>query len=86
MKYTMEVKLGDDLVDGNNFDIGYYEGRHAAKRWQLDDGDLEYMYEKYKSGELHLWCDMLKDDDIEPPQKKKKDEGTGTRRHAGHGR
>lgn len=29
------------------------------------------MYDCYKSGELPLWCDILKDDDVEPPQKGK---------------
>ena len=77
---SVDVKLGDDLDDGNDFDIGYYEGRHATKRWLLDDTDLKHMYEKYQSGEVHLWCDILRNDDIEPPpSKKRKEEVSGTR-------
>lgn len=71
MKCKIEIQLKDEL-ENSDFDFGYYKGRHSTKRWILDDKDLELMYSKYKTGEIHLWCDILKIDENEPPLKEEK--------------
>lgn len=37
------------------------------------------MTSNFRSGEIHLWCDIEADDDVEEPPLKKKNEG-GARR------
>lgn len=47
------------------------ELRQAKKRWINEDEDLRQMYIKYKSGEVHLWCDVYANvATCEPPQKR----------------
>lgn len=66
MKCKMELKLRDEL-EASSFDIGYYE-RYAMKHWLIDDEDLKQMY---KTGEIHLWCEILNNDENQQPPKKK---------------
>ncbi|ORU90926.1 MAG: hypothetical protein A6F71_08255 [Cycloclasticus sp. symbiont of Poecilosclerida sp. M] len=67
--------------------IGYYEGRHSTKRWITDDEDIQQMYSKFKSSEIHLYGAIFsRNVKMNPPPPKKKEERmdkeTGKRRES----
>lgn len=79
LKFRIRRELQEEFYDDNDFDVGFFEGKHSTKRWLIEDEDLNYMYSKQKSDEIHLWCDL----DIvinEPPRKKKREEPVSSRR------
>ena len=74
MRRRIQRQIKDELETASEFDIGYYEGRHSSKRWILEEQDLIQMYSKHKGNEIHLWCEIIKPVENEPPsQKRKKD-------------
>lgn len=85
MKYhsyeDIRSKLRQELKDeilSDDFDLGYFEGRHSTKRWITNNEDLSHMYLKNKgTREIHLWCDVDCNtvDDDEPPHKVRKIQG-----------
>ena len=82
----MKFHIKNELKEGTNneFEIGYYEGKHSTKRWLLEDEDLRYMYSTIKSDEIHLWCDLdVTEENFPPPPpppKKSKEERSSSRR------
>lgn len=79
----MREKIMHELKEEIVGDIGYYEGRQSTKRWLLDDEDIHQMYSKHmhSGGEIYLWLDTnVYEGDEQPVKKKKKEEGTGSRR------
>ena len=73
MKFKIELQIKDELVKEDEFDFGYYEGRYATKRWIIQSKDIQVMYSKFEIGEIHLWCDILKEENDQPVKKKKKE-------------
>ena len=51
------MKLGDQVPDKVDFNVGYYEGRQQAKIWLVSREDLEMMYSNHSKGDITLWCD-----------------------------
>lgn len=79
MQYNIRRELKDNLGECD-FDMGYFDGKHSTKRWLIQDEDIEYMYSKFRSGEVHLWIEALDDVEDPPPKKKDADEASGSRR------
>lgn len=78
MKFHIQHELKEEIAN-NDFDIGYYEGKHSTL---LEDEDLHYMYSIIKSGdEVHLWCDLDLGEEppSTPPPPKKKEERSSKR-------
>ena len=49
-------KLGDQVPETFNFDVGYDYGHALSKIWQVSESDLKAMYQNHPSGEITLWC------------------------------
>jgi hypothetical protein len=77
MMYRIKRELKEEFSGDNDFDIGYFEGKHSTKRWLIENEDLNYMYST-QSNKIHLWCDL--DVVVEEPPRKKKKEEHSTRR------
>ena len=55
-----------NLVQNDDFDVGYYKGRGSAKIWIKDEEDIKCMYEQHSGSEVSLWC-QGKHDDADTP-------------------
>ena len=70
MKSCIGNELKDNVSEGIDFDLGYFDGKHGTKRWLIEDEDIKNMYLKYTSGEIYLWLEALEEAEAAPPQKK----------------
>ena len=65
-------EFGSQVPDSVTFNLGCFEGQRHAKMAIVSDDDLTMMYDKYKSGEVTLWCDARTVDEEPVGQKGKK--------------
>ena len=56
LRATLIEKLGEQVPETVNFDVGYYHGQAHSKIWLISESDLKAMYQKHPSGEITLWC------------------------------
>ncbi len=82
MKRMLQDNFSDKLPElTSECHVGYYEPPNGAKRWLIDDRDLETMYKDRTAGsKINLWCEPVlnsTEDDSEstphPVGKKKKE-------------
>lgn len=62
MKQKIEDQLKDEMDSGDEINFGYYEGRYGTKRWIIESEDIPCMYSKFETSEIHLWCNIIKDE------------------------
>ena len=55
LRQVLYTELSDELP--SSFNVGYFEGRHHAKKWLTTDQDLVAMNAKFTGGDVCLWCD-----------------------------
>ena len=79
MKRRLQDSFPDDLPAlTSDFYVGYFEPPSGAKRWIIDDRDLQSLYAKREPGsKINLWCESKlpeenHDDTSQPAPKKKK--------------
>ena len=75
LKQKLQDSFSDDLPQlTSDFSVGYFEPPNGAKRWIIDDRDLEGLYKDRESGlKINLWCEpkVPARDEEEPVHKKK---------------
>lgn len=69
LRAKLVEKLGEQVPETFNFNIGYYEGQAHSKIWIMCDSDLTTMYDKHPSGEITLWCSGRSNAESENSQK-----------------
>ena len=65
LKSLLQDEFSDELPElTSDFVVGYFEPPNGAKRWIIDDRDLEAMYKDRASGsKINLWCEPETDED-----------------------
>ncbi len=62
LKGTLMEEFTTQLPETTDFSVGYFSGKQSAKRWVINQDDLDLMYKTGKTSIL-LWCDAR----VEPP-------------------
>lgn len=82
LRLQLIESFSDQVPNTVTFNVGYYDGSQQAKVWLFATDDLQTMYQKYKGGQISLWCDgrLASENSEERGPKRKKDSESSTRR------
>ena len=58
LKLQLMDSFPEELPSSMDFQVGYFEGRSHAKRWLIENRDLDKMNSLYMAGStINLWCE-----------------------------